>query len=116
MAASENPSQLPAANAINGSRPPVWHGYAWALAAAAAATLLAFPLTGHLDLATLPGLVDVLRSAGVVTTSTHVVATHLSHHNPSPEMLYLRLRDLGARAVPDGTPIAVGGPRATLSL
>ena len=45
-----------------------------------------------------------------------VRAIHLSHHNPAPELLYLRLRDLGARAVPDGTPIIAGGPSSSLSL
>ena len=33
-----------------------------------------------------------------------------------PELLYLKLRDLGARAVPDGTPIIAGGPTTSLSL
>lgn len=56
--------------------------------------------TGHLDLATLPEVVDALRSAGVVTTSTHVVATHLSHHNPPTAVLRDRLGAHGVR-VPD---------------
>ena len=51
MAAPENPSPKSTANANDGSRPLAWQGYAWALAAAAVATLLAFPLAGHLDLA-----------------------------------------------------------------
>ena len=74
------------------------------------------PTGGHHDLTTFATAVNDLRDWGCADGATDVVAIHLSHHNPSPEMLYLRLRDLGARAVPDGTPIAVGGPRATLSL
>ena len=44
-------SPTSAANAGDERRPPAWQGYAWALAAAAAATLLATPLVSHLDLA-----------------------------------------------------------------
>ena len=51
MATTENPPPISAANAGDGSRPPAWLGYAWALAAAAAATLFAAPLASHLDLA-----------------------------------------------------------------
>ena len=38
--------------------------------------------TGHLDLATLPGVLRSLRDCGAVTAATVVAATHLSHHNP----------------------------------
>ncbi len=70
----------------------------------------------HHTLATFARAVEQLREWGNVTGETDVVAVHLSHFNPSPESLYLRLRDLGARAVPDGTPIIAGGVRQTLEL
>lgn len=74
------------------------------------------PTGGHHDLATFAEAVGDLRDWGCVDGSTDVVAIHLSHNNPSPELLYIRLRDLGARAVPDGTPIVAGGVRSTLTL
>ncbi len=70
----------------------------------------------HHGLRTFGEAVAQLRAWGNVDAATDVVAIHLSHHNPPPELLYLKLRDLGARAVPDGTPIIAGGPSATLSL
>ncbi len=70
----------------------------------------------HHDLTSFATAVSQLREWGCADGRTDVVAIHLSHHNPSPEMLYLRLRDVGARAVPDGTPILAGGVRSALTL
>lgn len=74
------------------------------------------PTSGHHNLATFAAAVNDLREWGCADGRTDVVAIHLSHHNPSPEALYIRLRDVGARAVPDGTPIVAGGVRDTLTL
>src|SRR5450759_4324073 len=71
---------------------------------------------GHHNLATFALALGQLREWGCAGPSTDVVAIHLSHHNPPPEHLYLRLRDIGARAVPDGTPIVAGGVRTSLIL
>lgn len=57
--------------------------------------------TGHLDLATMPGVLQSLRECGAVTTSTVVVATHLSHHNPPAPVLRERLAALGIALVSD---------------
>jgi adenosylcobinamide kinase/adenosylcobinamide-phosphate guanylyltransferase len=57
--------------------------------------------TGHLDLATLPGLLAALRDGGSVSDSTIVVVTHLSHHNPPTRMLRGRLSALGVQVVDD---------------
>jgi adenosylcobinamide kinase/adenosylcobinamide-phosphate guanylyltransferase len=51
--------------------------------------------TGHLDLATLPAVLDALRLHGSLADDTVVVATHLSHHNPPTAELRERLRSLG---------------------
>lgn len=56
--------------------------------------------TGHHDLGTLPGTLDALRDSGVIDDSTQVVATHLSHHNPSSRELRPRLEVLGVN-LPD---------------
>lgn len=56
--------------------------------------------TGHLDLATLPGVVDALRGHGVIGSGTRVHVTHLSHHNPPTPELRARLAPLGVD-VPD---------------
>ncbi len=53
--------------------------------------------TGHLDLATLPPLLDRLRTQGCITPATMVVATHLSHHNPPTRELRERLGALGVQ-------------------
>ena len=57
--------------------------------------------TGHLDLVTLPATLTLLCAAGVVTTRTQVVATHLSHHNPPTPVLRQRLREIGVRLAED---------------
>lgn len=74
------------------------------------------PTGSHHNLESFATAVGQLREWGCVTGATDVVAIHLSHHNPQPEQLYLRLRDVGARAVPDGTPIIAGGVRSALTL
>jgi hypothetical protein len=74
------------------------------------------PTGGHHNLASFATAVGQLREWGSATATTDIVAVHLSHHNPPPEQLYLRLRDLGARAVPDGTPIVAGGALSSLNL
>ncbi len=60
---------------------------------------------GHLTLASFGAELDRLRALGCVDAATHVVATHLSHHNPPLADLRARLRALGAEVVPDGTPL-----------
>ncbi|HET7900168.1 MAG TPA: bifunctional adenosylcobinamide kinase/adenosylcobinamide-phosphate guanylyltransferase, partial [Candidatus Nanopelagicales bacterium] len=55
--------------------------------------------TGHLDLATFPVELRRLREAGAVTGATHVLAVHLSHHNPADVARVLE--QWGARALPD---------------
>jgi adenosylcobinamide kinase/adenosylcobinamide-phosphate guanylyltransferase len=70
----------------------------------------------HHSLRTFAEAVAQLREWGSATGTTDVVAVHLGHHNPPPELLYLKLRDMGARAVPDGTPIIAGGVLSSLSL
>ena len=57
--------------------------------------------TGHLDLATLPGVLRSLRDCGAVTAATVVAATHLSHHNPPAPVLRERLAALGVALVDD---------------
>jgi adenosylcobinamide kinase / adenosylcobinamide-phosphate guanylyltransferase len=57
--------------------------------------------TGHLDLATLPPLLDRLRQRGCVTAQTVVVATHLSHHNPPTRDLRVRLAAFGVEVRDD---------------
>jgi phosphoribosyl 1,2-cyclic phosphodiesterase len=74
------------------------------------------PAGAHHNLASFATAVGQLRDWGCATGSTDIVAIHLSHNNPQPEQLYLRLRALGARAVPDGTPIVAGGARTSLDL
>ncbi|MGZ4444505.1 MAG: bifunctional adenosylcobinamide kinase/adenosylcobinamide-phosphate guanylyltransferase [Nocardioidaceae bacterium] len=77
--------------------------------------------TDHLDLATFPEQLRLLRAAGAVTDATDVVAVHLSHHNPPAGELARRLAAWGARLVDDGTrlgppppAVATGPARRTL--
>lgn len=74
------------------------------------------PSGGHLNLESFAVAISQLREWGCATESTDIVAIHLSHKNPPPEELYLRLREYGARAVPDGTPIVAGGARDSLTI
>lgn len=65
--------------------------------------------TDHLDLATFPVALQRLRTAGAVGAGTDVVAVHLSHHNPPVPELAERLAACGARLVPDGSVLTLGG-------
>ncbi|MBJ7903331.1 bifunctional adenosylcobinamide kinase/adenosylcobinamide-phosphate guanylyltransferase [Streptomyces sp. DSM 110735] len=80
----------------------------------------------HLVLADVVGRPDALarlRAAGAVGPTTDVVAVHLDHDVPQGAEVARRLAAAGARAVPDGTTLAVGAyeevpdvPRRTLVL
>ena len=70
--------------------------------------------TGHLDLSTLPPLLDRLEAAGARTDATQVVAVHLGHHNPPEALLRDRLAAWGVRLVDDGD--VIGAPRRELIL
>lgn len=86
-----------------------------ALAADRAYDLVLLELTSsgartHLDLATWPQQVDRLRAAGAVTASTRVLATHLGHGNPPPDVLDALLASWGAAAARDGQVLDTGSP------
>ena len=53
--------------------------------------------TGHLDLSTLPVMLERLWDAGACVDTTQVVAVHLGHHNPPEAILRARLADLKER-------------------
>ncbi|MDR3083148.1 MAG: bifunctional adenosylcobinamide kinase/adenosylcobinamide-phosphate guanylyltransferase [Streptomyces sp.] len=70
-----------------------------------------------------PDALAKLRAVGALGPTTDVVAVHLDHDVPPGAELRRRLAAAGARAVPDGTTLAVGGyedvpdvPRRTLVL
>ncbi|MEU9334596.1 bifunctional adenosylcobinamide kinase/adenosylcobinamide-phosphate guanylyltransferase [Streptomyces sp. NPDC048290] len=70
-----------------------------------------------------PDALARLRAVGGIGPTTDVVAVHLDHDVPPGAELARRLAAAGARAVPDGTTLAVGGyedvpdvPRRTLVL
>jgi adenosylcobinamide kinase/adenosylcobinamide-phosphate guanylyltransferase len=75
-------------------------------------------LPTHLDLTTWPQEVARLRTVGAVTDATQVVAVHLGHGNPAPDVLDGLLRGWGARAGRDGEVITLGAaaPRRVLVL
>lgn len=56
---------------------------------------------GHLDLTSLPRMLEGMRGAGWVDDATDVVAIHLSHHNPPPAQLRPALASMGVRMVDD---------------
>lgn len=58
--------------------------------------------SGHLHLRTFTDLLGSLREVGAVTSTTEVVAVHLSHHNPPDPALVARLAVVGARPGRDG--------------
>ncbi|MFJ4011972.1 bifunctional adenosylcobinamide kinase/adenosylcobinamide-phosphate guanylyltransferase [Streptomyces sp. NPDC090026] len=60
------------------------------------------------DVAGRPDGLARLRAAGAVGATTDVVAVHLGHEAPGGPELARRLAASGARAVPDGTTLAVG--------
>jgi len=64
----------------------------------------------HLDLASWPLQVDRLRSVGAVVDRTRVVAVHLGHGNPPPDVLDALLASWGAQAGRDGQVLGLGAP------
>lgn len=70
--------------------------------------------TGHLDLTTLPAMLERLTHVGARTDRTRVVAVHLGHHNPPEEALRARLDTLGVSLVDDGA--VIGAARRELIL
>ncbi|MFR9797171.1 bifunctional adenosylcobinamide kinase/adenosylcobinamide-phosphate guanylyltransferase [Streptomyces sp. MS06] len=75
------------------------------------------------DVVRRPDALAALRAAGAVGPTTDVVAVHLGHEVPPGPESVRRLAAAGARAVPDGAALAVGGyeevpdvPRRTLVL
>lgn len=72
--------------------------------------------TLHLDLRTFPEQLSRLRAVGAVGDHTDVIAVHLSHHNPPTSHLQRRLEPWGARVLPDGAVVHVGGDRGSQSV
>lgn len=72
--------------------------------------------TGHLDLQTLPATLEDLRQIGAVTSTTDVVAFHLSHHNPPIAQLTNALAEFGVRTVDDGAIIDTRRAHSTCTL
>ena len=65
-------------------------------------------LPTHLDLTTWPQQVQRLRDCGAVTDATQVLAVHLGHGNPPPDVLDALLASWGARAGRDGEVLRLG--------
>ena len=65
----------------------------------------------HLDFATFPTVIARLRQSSAIVDHTRVVAIHLSHHNPSNDVLRDRLGDWGVELLSDGAVVSVGGAR-----
>ncbi|MEI7033846.1 bifunctional adenosylcobinamide kinase/adenosylcobinamide-phosphate guanylyltransferase [Streptomyces pratensis] len=63
------------------------------------------------DIVGRPDALARLRGAGAVGPATEVIAVHLDHDAPPGRALDRRLAAAGARAVPDGTTLEVGGDR-----
>lgn len=68
--------------------------------------LVAADVTGR------PDAVARLRAVEAIGPATELIAVHLGHDAPPAPELERRLAAAGARAVPDGTTLAVGGFRA----
>ncbi len=64
-------------------------------------------MTGHLDLATFPEELERLRLVNAITSNTHVIAVHLSHHNPPGDVLSEQLAQWGVHIVTDGTQLSI---------
>ncbi len=62
----------------------------------------------HLDFATFPTVVARLRQSSAIVSGSRVAAIHLSHHNPSNDVLRERLNDWGVELLSDGDVITVG--------
>lgn len=69
-------------------------------------------MTSHLDLTTWPQQVERLRDVGAVHQGTQLVAVHLGHGNPAPDVLDDIMREWGARAGRDGEVITLGAAPA----
>lgn len=87
-----------------------------ALARGRAYDLVLLELTGsgstsHLDLVTWPAQVARLREVGAIVPATRVVATHLGHANPPPDVLDALLASWGASAGRDGQVVDLAAPR-----
>ena len=67
-------------------------------------------LATHLDLTTWPQQVQRLRDCGAVTDRTQVLAVHLGHGNPPPDVLDALLGSWGCRAGRDGQVLTLGAP------
>ncbi|KZO59072.1 MULTISPECIES: MBL fold metallo-hydrolase, partial [Dietzia] len=67
----------------------------------------------HLGLSRFADLLARLRGVGAVVDETEVVAVHLGHHNPAPDVLAARLHGLGARAGVDGEVVCCGRDQRT---
>ncbi len=65
----------------------------------------------HLDLTTFPQQVQRLRTCGAVVDGTQVVAVHLGHGNPPPDLLDALLGSWGCRAGRDGEVLGLGPDR-----
>lgn len=72
--------------------------------------LSTMPLDTHLDLTTWPRQVQRLRDCGAVTPATRVLAVHLGHGNPPPDVLDALLAAWGCRAGRDGQVLTLGEP------
>jgi adenosylcobinamide kinase/adenosylcobinamide-phosphate guanylyltransferase len=62
----------------------------------------------HLDFATFPTVVARLRQSSAIVSSSRVVAIHLSHHNPSNNVLRERLGEWDVELRSDGDTLRVG--------
>ena len=72
--------------------------------------LSSMALDTHLDLVSWPAQVERLRAVGAVVPATQVLAVHLGHGNPPPDVLDGLLASWGARAGRDGELVDLGGP------
>ena len=67
----------------------------------------------HLDLTSWPAQVERLRAVGAVDAHTRVLAVHLGHGNPPPDVLDALLASWGARAGRDGQVLELGADRGS---
>lgn len=67
-------------------------------------------LDTHLDLTTFPRQLDRLRAVGAIADRTRVIAVHLGHGNPPPDVLDGLLASWGAAAGRDGQVLDTASP------
>ena len=72
--------------------------------------------TGHHDFASLNAELNRLGAIGAVTKHTRVVATHLSHHNPTEPLLHEALASMGVHPGRDGQIIDTSTRHGRLTL